>query len=151
MRPELLHFTLVFMGQTDSARVPQIADHLEQVATRHAAFTVRVDGAGGHVDDGPGRRPGGVAWLTLGDGFREMADLALETDAAIGAHTYDDRHRPRPHLTVARAINQPALASLRELAPGLRLEWRTSTVVLFRSHLGPTGSRYEPLSTIKLG
>ena len=147
MKPEVLHFTLVFMGQVESERVAWLGERLDEVAARHAAFATRVDGAGGHVDDGPGRRPGGVAWLTLSDGLREVADLALDVDAALGTHTYDDRRRPRPHLTVARAIDAAALAALRDLALATNLEWRTTSIVLFRSHLGPGGSRYEPLST----
>jgi 2'-5' RNA ligase len=147
MKPDVLHFTLVFMGEVESDRVSWLGERLDQVAARQAAFTTRVDGAGGHVDDGPGRRPGGVAWLTLSDGFREVADLAADVDAALGTHTYDDRRRPRPHLTVARAINSPALAALRDIALATDLEWRTSSIVLFRSHLGPGGSRYEPLNT----
>lgn len=147
MKPDVLHFTLVFMGQVESQRVPWLGERLTEVASRHTAFTTRVEGAGGHVDDGPGRRPGGVAWLMLSDGFREVADLAVDVDAALGTHTYDDRRRPRPHLTVARAIDAVALAALRDLATGTNIEWWTSSIILFRSHLGPGGSRYEPLST----
>ena len=138
------------MGEVDSVRVPEIDDGLADVARRHSAFRTTVDGAGGHVDDRPGARPGGVAWLTLADGFRETAHLALDVDTAIGAHTYDERRRPRPHLTVARAVDAPVLAALRDLAPRLSLEWQTSRIVLFRSHLGTGGSRYEPLSTHEL-
>jgi len=147
MRPDVLHLTLVFMGQVDSARVLEISDGLAAVARRHAAFRTTIDGAGGHVDDRAGARPGGVAWLTLGDGAAQTADLALDADSAIAAHTYDERRRPRPHLTVARALDVAALAALRDLAPTLRLAWTTSSLVLFRSHLGPGGSHYEPLAT----
>ena len=138
------------MGQVDSGRVPAISEQLAAVALRHAPFETIVNGAGGHVDDRPGARPGGVAWLTLGDGATQTADLALDVDTTIGSRTYDERRRPRPHLTVARAVDVAVLAALRDLAPTLRLEWTTSSLVLFRSHLGPGGSRYEPLATHRL-
>lgn len=150
MRPDVLHLTLVFMGEVDAARVPDLAKDLDKVASRHVAYETRVDGAGGHIDDGPGRRPGGVAWLTLAAGFKATADLADDVDVATGARMYNDRQRPGPHLTVARAVDAAVLAALRDLAPTLRLEWPTSSIVLFRSHLGPGGSRYEPLSTHEL-
>ena len=150
MRPEVLHLTLLFMGQVDSDRVPEISDGLAAVATRHAAFATRASGAGGHVDDRPGARRGGVAWLTLGAGAREMTDLALDVDQILGTRTYTTQRPPRPHLTVARSIDAPALRALTTRAQVLELEWRTSSVVLFRSLLGPGGSRYEPLSTHSL-
>lgn len=147
MRPDVLHLTLLFTGQVDSGRVPAINDGLAALATRHSVFATRTSGAGGHVDDRPGARRGGVAWLTLGAGAREMTDLALDVDETLGTRTFTARRPPRPHLTVARNIDAPALVALTARAQDLELEWRTSTVVLFRSLLGPGGSRYEPLST----
>jgi RNA 2',3'-cyclic 3'-phosphodiesterase len=150
IRPDLLHLTLVFMGQVDTARVAEINDGLRDVARRHAAFQTTIGGADGHVDDRPRARPGGVAWLTLSEGADETASLALDADATIGATTYDERRRPRPHLTVARAIDVPALAALQALALTLRVGWMTGSLVLFRSHTGSGGSRYESLGSHQL-
>lgn len=143
----MLHLTLLFMGQVDAGRVPSIGAGLAAVAARKAAFVTRVSGAGGHVDDRPGARHGGVAWLTLGAGAREMTDLALDIDETLGTRTFTAQRPPRPHLTVARNIDAPALRELTPRAQSLELEWHTSSVILFRSLLGPGGSRYEPLST----
>jgi len=147
MPPEVLHLTLVFMGQVDSGSVAAISDGLAAVASRHAPFATRTSGAGGHVDDRPGARHGGVAWLTLGAGAREMTDLALDVDETLGTHVFTAQRPPRPHLTVARNIDAPALRALTTLAQNLDLEWGTNSVVLFRSLLGPGGSRYVPLVT----
>ena len=150
MPPEVLHLTLLFMGDVNSGRVPQISEGLAAVAARHAQFATRTSGAGGHVDDRPGARRGGVAWLTLDAGALEMTDLAIDIDETLGTRIYSGQRPPRPHLTVARNIDTSALGALRALATMLALEWRTSSVVLFRSLLGPGGSRYEPLSTHSL-
>ena len=147
MATDLLHLTLVFLGQTDASRVPEITSRLAQVATRHQAFDVRTGAAGGHVDDRPGARRGGVAWLTLAGGARETIDLSLDIDAALESRTYDAHRRPRPHLTVARNVDQPALQALSELAPHLALHWQATRIVLFRSQTGPSGSRYEELAS----
>ena len=146
MRADVLHLTLVFMGQVDSGRVPAIGDGLADVAARHATFATRTSGAGGHVDDRPGARRGGVAWLMLGAGAREMTSLALDVDEVLGTRIFTASRSPRPHLTVARDIDTLALEALRLRARAAELEWTTSSVILFRSHLGPGGSRYEPLS-----
>jgi len=150
MRPELFHLTLLFLGDVEATRQPTISEELAEVARRHVPYITRTNGAGGHVDDGPSRRSGGVAWLTLADGLSETSELATEIDAQLNFGLYNERRRPRPHLTVARAVDVPALAALRDLAPTLRLEWLTSSIVLFRSHLGPGGSHYEALSTHEL-
>jgi 2'-5' RNA ligase len=150
IKPELLHLTLVFMGQVDAQRVAQLEAALAAVARRHDAFLTTTSGASGHIDDRPGARRGGVAWLTLEDGYRATVALSLDVDDAIASHTYDARRRPRPHLTVARAVDEPALAALRDFAPSLRLEWRTSELVLYRSFTGAGGSRYEALSRSSL-
>ena len=150
MRADVLHLTLLFMGQVDSGRVPAISEGLADLAAHHATFATRTAGAGGHVDDRPGARHGGVAWLTLGAGLLEMTNLALDVDEVLGARIFTAARPPRPHLTVARDIYTPALDALRQRAGGAELEWTTSSVILFRSHLGPGGSRYEPLSTHSL-
>jgi len=147
MQPSVLHLTLVFMGQVDSGRVPELGDSLAADASRHAAFATRTSGAGGHVDDRPNARRGGVAWLTLGSGYRETTDLALDVDATLVTNTFTGQRRPRPHLTVARNVDAAGLAALRSQAEHLDLGWESVSVVLFRSLLGPGGSRYEPLST----
>lgn len=147
---ELLHLTLVFLGQTDAHRVPEISSRVAAAAARHGAYEVRTGAAGGHVDDRPGAHRGGVAWLTLAAGARETIDLALDLDAALESRTYDERRRPRPHLTVARNVHQAALQALAELAPRLALQWQAARIVLFRSHTGPSGSRYEELASHNL-
>lgn len=150
MAPELLHLTLVFLGATDADHVPDITRALAGVARRHAPYEALTGIAGGRVNDRPQARRGGVAWLGLGRGAPETAALALDVDAALGGATYDERRAPQPHLTVARNVDAAALAALRELSGGLHVAWQSERIVLFRSHTGPRGSRYEELSSLPL-
>lgn len=145
--PDKLHLTLVFLGQTDSARVPEIAEALASVAGRHVTYRAATGEAGGRVHD----RRNGVAWLRLADGGHETAALALAIDDALGSRTYDARRAPHPHLTVARGVDEPTLALLQAEAARLRLAWTVERVVLFRSHTDPRGSRYEELASFDLG
>jgi RNA 2',3'-cyclic 3'-phosphodiesterase len=142
-----LHLTLVFLGQTDAARVPELAAALNGVAAQHEPFEVATGDAGGRLHD----RRGGVAWLRLAEGGHRVAQLALDVDNAIGSHTYDDRHAPRPHLTVARGISEAALNDLREVAARVTLGWTVDRLVLFRSYTDPGGSIYEELASVALG
>jgi RNA 2',3'-cyclic 3'-phosphodiesterase len=141
-----LHLTLVFLGQTDPARVSEIAGVVARVAAQHAPFDVATGDAGGKLDD----RRGGVAWLRLADGGHQIAQLSIALDNAIGSHTFDDLHAPRPHLTVARRVSEAALKDLQSVASQVTFGWTVNRVVLLRSHTDPTGSIYEPLASVDL-
>ena len=144
---EKLHLTLVFLGQTDAARVATLSEAVSAVAARHAPFAVRTGEAGGRV----GGRRGGVAWLRLADGGHDVAQLSIDVDEAIGSNIYDARNAPRPHLTLARRATEASLQDLRRAAASLELSWLVDRIVLFRSHTGPGGSRYESLLSERLG
>lgn len=144
--PEKLHLTLVFLGSIDATEAPSVGAAMQAVAQRTQAFEVAT-GEGGGYDGG---RRGGVAWLRLSQGAHGVAQLALELDAAIGRHTYDSTHRPRPHLTVARHVTEAALEDIREAANTVQPAWLVDRIVLFRSHPDPGGSRYEELSSAML-
>lgn len=144
--PEKLHLTLVFLGQTDAERVAEIAEAIGSVAPDFAVFDVTTGEAGGRV----GGRRGGVAWLRLAEGATEVTDLARRLDAAIGSNVFEGTP-PRPHLTVARGVDERALDDLRREPAGLHLGWRVDRVVLFRSYTDPRGSRYEELASAALG
>jgi 2'-5' RNA ligase len=146
----LLHLTLVFLGATDGALVPDISAALAAVATRHEPYATRTGEAGATIDDRPSARRGGVAWLRLTDGGHETAQLAIDVDAALGSGAYDPNHAPRPHLTVARNVHQEEFAALREVGRRLELAWRTERVVLYRSFTSAHGSRYEELAGFPL-
>lgn len=146
LAPEKLHLTLVFLGPTDPARVETISVAIEGVTHAHKPFEVVTGHAGGRT----GGRGGGVAWLRLVDGGQEIAQLSLDIDRAIDAHTYDAHRAPRPHLTIARGVAEPALQDLRRVADVIRLTWTVDRVVLLRSHTHPRGSRYEELATAAL-
>ena len=55
-----LHLTLLFLGQTDPARVPDLSEAVKRVALKHEPFDVATGDGGGRIHD----RRGGVAWLT---------------------------------------------------------------------------------------
>jgi 2'-5' RNA ligase len=137
-----LHLTLVFLGQTESSRVADLADVVAHVAARQAPFNVATGDGGGKLHD----RRGGVAWLRLAQGGHQLAQLSLDLDNALGSHTYDERHAPRPHLTVARRVSEAALDDIQTVASQIQLGWTVDHLVLFRSHTDPTGSRYEELA-----
>jgi RNA 2',3'-cyclic 3'-phosphodiesterase len=138
---EQLHATLLFLGQTDPAEVPRLVEAMALTARQHGPFTATTTLAGGRFDD----RRGGVAWLVLDDRQRRLRNLAREVDWRAGTNVYANS-RPRPHVTVARRIDQQLLADLHAAADGLYASWTFDRMILYRSYAEPGGSRYEALA-----
>ena len=146
--PDKLHLTLVFLGGRPADVVAGCANAMRAAAARHAPIDVATGEAGGRSGD----RRGGVAWLRIEQGSRELSAAALDLDGTMGALSYGERLQPRPHLTVARRVDEPTIAALGEWASSRpAFTWRVDRVVLFRSYLGPKGSRYEELAESRLG
>jgi 2'-5' RNA ligase len=131
----------VFLGQTDPCEVDRLAAAMAMASVGHAPFQVTMSEAGGRIDD----RRGGVAWMRIAEGTRELAGLSVELDRLVGSNTYA-RGAPRPHITVARRVDAALLDDLRQYAEAIRLGWVIERIVLYRSHGDPGGSRYEELA-----
>jgi 2'-5' RNA ligase len=144
--PEKLHLTLVFLGTTDPDKVDYVAQAAARASAGFAPFDVRTGEGGGYAR---GRR-GGVAWLRLSAGALEVSRLSRAIDDAIGSAVYAVAD-PRPHLTLARRVDDALIADLRRASAGLVLSWRIAQVTLFRSYTDPGGSRYEELGSFALG
>lgn len=152
VRPEGLHLTLRFLGQTRLDELPAIRAAIEEVAARHAPFELEVTGGGAF----PSLRRPRVLWLGLRRGGESLAALAADLDGRLEPLGWQPEQRPyAAHLTLARADQGPAAAAtaalLVETAARLELVWRVEEVVLYESHLERGGARYVALEQASLG
>jgi len=143
--PEGWHVTLAFLGETDAAAVPKIADRLAGVAASNEATTSRTGG----LDAFPTRARARVAWYGVVDPDGRIATLAADVSRALDL---DATQRLRPHLTLARARGDHVdlrswLGSASAPAGSLLVD----RIELMRSHVGEGPVRYETVATIKLG
>jgi 2'-5' RNA ligase len=160
MRPESLHITLKFIGETAPENVDQIKEALKAVATN--AIEMNIRGSGFF----PGAKSPRVFWLGIEAGA-SLAALASTVDdrvAALGIAKED--HPFSPHLTLARGgrgSGSPRSGSdgfkrcfqrLQEQLAALPVpEFGTMTareLYLYQSHLSRGGSRYEKLAGFTL-
>jgi 2'-5' RNA ligase len=92
--PDACHLTLAFLGDTDPARVPDLAAALHDAVAPLPAFTARIGGFGAIPRPSSAR----VIWLGV-DGGEDLRHLARVVADACGVN---QPVRPRPHITVGR-------------------------------------------------
>ena len=141
-----LHLTIRFLGHVELSVAEAIARAVE--AERPAAFELALDGLGTFKRGRLAR----VVWLGLSLGVEPARQLArLVEDRCRQAGLEPEKRSFSAHLTLARARDRDG-APLPDLgAPPALAAWRTTELVLYRSHLGRSGSVYEPLRSISLG
>jgi 2'-5' RNA ligase len=130
MRPENVHLTLAFLGNTDPAARPAVEAAAARVTPR--AFTLRIDEAGYW-------RHNQIAWAGAHEVPPELAALVADLRAALlEARVPFDAKPFVAHLTL-----------IRKARPGFRMprfvpiDWLVRDFVLVQSVTGPDGSRYE--------
>jgi 2'-5' RNA ligase len=140
-----LHLTVRFIGSVDLSIVDGIADRLS--ARPPAAFELEL-GDVSTFNRGEAVR---VVWLQVRSGVDAARELAAQVEAECApAGLAPETRTFQPHLTLARARARQG-AALPPLTPAPQLPpWRAEELVLYRSHLGRSGSVYEPLRTIRL-
>ena len=154
-RPEGIHLTLKFLGDTDVARIDAIVEALAAVTGRHAAFELPVGGLGMFPN---ARRPN-VLWAGVADEARKLQKLAGDVDKAMARLGWPREKRAfKGHLTLARVKKYAGSRERRELGEQV-LSLRgyeklgvlpVHTIHLMRSQLHPDGSIYTELRAIPL-
>jgi len=148
---ELLHVTMKFLGERSESDIAPLRVALEDVAMRHRAFAVEIDGVGAF----PNWRSPRIVWM----GVPESPALELlfhDVESACGALGYAVEGRPfRPHITIGRLRTIPRPADARSLASAARrvrfagaVEVRS--VDLMASEQTPAGPRYSAIAAPSL-
>jgi 2'-5' RNA ligase len=145
--PENWHLTLRFLGSVDEVTYERFVSGLDS-ADRGDSFHIGLSALGAF----PNARRATVLWAGLDRGVEELSDLAaLAEEAAQGAGLAAEDRPFRPHLTLSRIRPQADVGDLLAAVGDLGISWRCESVVVYRSHLGRGGGRYEALETIDLG
>lgn len=151
VRPEGIHLTLKFLGEVEPDRIEAIARKAETAIQGVGPFTVRIKGGGGF----PTAKNPRVIWIGVEDhsGMLKELQARVETEMAELGFTREKRGYT-PHLTVGRLRSGKGSKSVGQALDALsasdlgRMEVRE--VILFRSHLKPTGAEYTKLGSFQL-
>jgi 2'-5' RNA ligase len=144
VRPEGIHLTLRFLGDTSPNQVDSLRSRLAAAAALCPPARARVAGLGTFPERGSPR----VLWLGL-DVPQSILDLQHACERAARAAGFEKEERPfRAHLTLGRWRERAARP---DLPPAELGETQLDTLVLFRSVLSPGGAVYTPLARFPLG
>ena len=147
VRPESIHLTLKFLGDTPVNQLESVADALDTVARSHAALELTAGGLGGF----PNRRRPRVLWVGIGSDRGHLVDLQQAVDTAMASLDWPLEKRPfRGHLTIGRAkgrgvINGDIDNVLARCEPAETMGFTAGHLTLYRSLLRPDGAIYERL------
>lgn len=152
VRADGLHLTLAFLGGVASGRVPELEAAVAPVFTDARPLTVTVADGGTF----PPGRPARVAWVGLRSGPDLPALQRAVAMAALGSLGMPSEAKPfHPHVTLARPRRPWSRRAADEFARAFAGEigepFLVTEGVLYRSELGPGGSRYTAVGRFPLG
>jgi len=147
VRPETLHVTLRFLGQTPAAALGALAHH---VAGQISALPPFMLGLGGVQAFPSPRRPRVIALHVVPEA--PVRALAAAVEAGVVAAGFPAERRPfRAHVTLGRVTRPSASGLMPREALARESGQEVREIVLFESRSGPDGSVYTPLERIALG
>jgi RNA 2',3'-cyclic 3'-phosphodiesterase len=146
VRPEGMHITLKFLGETDEAKLDSIRAALSSI---HSGQAVESDFRG--VGFFPNEFHPRVVWCGI-EASSNLSLLAARVDRALQPLGFPAESRPfTPHLTLARFNSHKGLDTLVRAANNLKSydfgSARGSEFHLYRSVLKPSGAEYTRLAT----
>jgi 2'-5' RNA ligase len=153
-RPEGIHLTLKFLGDTPADRLPEIRHALTAVA-RHAppcTFTV------GELGCFPNPRRPRVVWVGVQEPTGRLAVLQDAIEEVMAPLGYPPEGRGfTPHLTLGRTRRGTSSSDVAQVGEvvtktevGSLGEVSAAHFALIRSVLKPTGAEYTPLEEFLL-
>lgn len=151
VKPELMHVTLKFLGDTEEALVDDIALRMQKAVQDAAPFKIHLTGMGAF----PSMSNIRVVWVGMDNG-RLLGDIAKKLDALTGELGFErDRKGFVPHLTVARTRSGRNIANVQEIIRRNGAtdygEYPVDKILLKRSVLSPQGPTYSVVREIPLG
>ncbi|HEX6126498.1 MAG TPA: RNA 2',3'-cyclic phosphodiesterase [Pyrinomonadaceae bacterium] len=149
-RPEKLHITLKFLGNTDPRTLGELGSSLRAIAGRHDAFRLRMSHSGAF----PSKHRPRVLWIGVEDISAATSALHGEIEDRCRQLGFEEEGRRfRPHVTIGRVRDAEKARELCEQHLRTRIEpveFDVSEIVIYESRLQSTGSVYSPISKVSL-
>ncbi|MCX5654919.1 MAG: RNA 2',3'-cyclic phosphodiesterase [Planctomycetota bacterium] len=151
VRPDIIHLTLVFLGDVPADMLADLETAVREAAAPFGVLALRVQGAGRFPPRGLPR----TIWIGLEDASGGLAKLQAALAGATAAFAEKEEDRAyTPHLTLGR-VKSPRggrdLAGAIDATAGVTgPSFEAREVTIFKSDLSPQGPTYTPLAKIAL-
>lgn len=153
VKPEHLHLTVKFLGDTPEPMVPAVGDLLQEIGGRVRAPELYLVGLGAF----PAIERPRVLWAGLGGDVDGVFALFRMLEEGLSGLGIPREARPlSPHITLGRVrdrMRAPALSQVSAAVTSAHLEspvFRSEELVFFRSMLTPWGPIYEALAQVTI-
>ena len=144
--PPNWHLTMRFFGPTDEVTYDRLLAALTE-AELGSPFSATLAGLGAFPR--PARAT--VLWQGIAGGADRLEDLADVSEEAARLAGFAPEDRPfHPHVTLSRIRPHQDVRSLIERVRPLGMSLPVDRLVVYRSHLGRGGARYEELDNVPL-
>jgi 2'-5' RNA ligase len=151
VRPEGIHLTLKFLGEVEADRIEPIVRKAKEAIQGVGPFTVGIKGGGGF----PTEKNPRVIWIGVEDHSGMLKQLQARVEAGMAEVGFPQERRGyTPHLTVGRLRSGKGSKIVAQALDAIRASdlgsMEVREIILFRSHLKPTGAEYTKLGSFPL-
>jgi len=139
VKPDRMHLTLRFIGETEKNMLPAVGKALDEVAAQYQMFSLHLQGFGCFPTC---KRPR-VLWAGVDGDLESAGRLKEDIDAALTPLGWEAENRPfQPHLTIGRVKDSQAVAGQSWPAELSALPIPANSIHLIESELTPGGPIY---------
>lgn len=148
--PGNLHLTLKFLGNCEEEKEKDIIQALKKATIGAEVFQFELNGLGGF----PSEKRARIIWVGLATAQKKVICLQKKVENALSAVGFEKEKRSfHPHITLARLkIPQDICPLISQVCVDLftKTPVKVNKIILFESHLKPTGAVYTQRAQISL-
>lgn len=148
VKPDNMHLTLRFLGDTEIGKLPVLQAGLDEVVGGVSPFELQLHGMGCFPN---AQRPE-VVWVGLQDLDEQLIPLQKRVEQMVQSQGWKREKRPfRSHLTLGRVRSRTKPPEEEWMLEPKELAFRVERVHLIESQLKPSGAEYSTLHRAVLG